>query len=178
MPNVHRSYYANMKHGYRYWDFVSDELLHKVRSLFPVSAERRHNYVAGLSMGGYGAFKLALSKPETFLAAASMSGSCDLSNLRAKPEDFGLIFGDVRGIAESGSDLVQLAQTLARSAKPKPLLFQSCGTEDFLLESNRRFRDAIAPLGFAHHYQEGPGQHDWAYWDAAIQRVLAWLPLG
>jgi putative tributyrin esterase len=177
MPNVHRSFYTNMKHGYRYWDFVSDELLHKVRSLFPVSAERRHNYVAGLSMGGYGALKLGLSKPETFFAAASFSGSCDLTGLRGRPDELALIFGNEKGIADSGGDLVQLATTLSHSAKPKPKLFQCCGTQDFLLESNRRFRDAIAPLGFDHQYEEGPGQHDWAYWDTAIQRLLSWLPL-
>ena len=178
MPNVHRSFYANMKHGYRYWDFVSDELLHKARTLFPLSVEREHNYVAGLSMGGYGALKLALSKPETFCAAASLSGSCDLTGLRERPDELALVFGDVRGIADSGADLLELARALDRSSQPKPKLYQCCGTEDFLYESNRRFREAIAPLGFEHSYEEGPGQHDWAYWDAAIQRVLAWLPRG
>jgi len=177
MPNVHRSFYTNMKHGYRYWDFVSDELLHKARSLFPLSTERRHNYVAGLSMGGYGALKLGLRKPETFFAAASLSGSCDLTGLRERPDELALVFGDAKSIPRAGGDLVGLARDLARSAGPKPKLYQCCGTEDFLLESNRRFRDAVAPLGFEHFYEEGPGLHDWAYWDAAIQRVLAWLPL-
>ena len=177
MPNVHRSYYANMKHGYRYWDFVSEELLYKARSLFPLSAAREHNYVAGLSMGGYGALKLGLSKPEVFAAAASLSGSCDLNGLRARPEELALVFGNVRGIARSGGDLLELARSLARSSRPRPKLYQCCGTEDLLCESNRRFRDAIAPLGFEHRYEEGPGLHDWAYWDGAIQRVLAWLRL-
>jgi putative tributyrin esterase len=177
MPNVHRSFYTNMKQGYRYWDFVSDELLHKARSLFPLSSERRHNYVAGLSMGGYGALKLGLSKPETFFAAASLSGSCDLTGLRERPDELALVFGDAQSIAQAGGDLIELARDLARSGQPKPKLYQCCGTEDFLLESNRRFRDALAPLGFEHLYEEGPGLHDWAYWDAAIRRVLAWLPL-
>ena len=177
MPNVHRSYYTNMKHGYRYWDFVSDELLHKARSLFPLSSAREHNYVAGLSMGGYGALKLGLSKPEVFSAAASLSGACDLKGLRDRPEELALVFGDVRGISRSGGDLVELARALARSSKPKPTLFQCCGTEDPMREGNRSFRDAVAGLGFQHHYEEGPGQHDWAYWDRAIQRVLSWLPV-
>ena len=177
MPNVHRSFYTNMKHGYRYWDFVSDELLHKARSLFPLSSERQHNYVAGLSMGGYGALKLGLSKPETFSAVASLSGSCELSGLRQRPDELALVFGDARGIARSGGDLFKLAAKLARSARPKPKIYQACGTEDALLEGNRRFRDALAPLGFEHRYDESPGLHDWAYWDAGIRRVLSWLPL-
>jgi S-formylglutathione hydrolase FrmB len=177
MPNVHRSFYTNMKHGYRYWDFVSDELLHKARSLFPLSSERRHNFVAGLSMGGYGALKLGLSRPELFAAAASLSGSCELTRLHEQSEELALIFGDASNITRSGGDLGQLARELAGSARPKPKLYQCCGKEDSLLASNRRFRDALGPLGFDHVYEEGPGLHDWAYWDAAIQRVLAWLPL-
>jgi len=176
MPNVHRSYYTNMHHGYRYWDFVSDELLLKARSLFPLSAERKHNYVAGLSMGGYGALKLGLSCPETFAAVASLSGSCDLSGLRSRPEELALVFGKASNIRGAGGDLIQLAADLSRSTRPKPKIYQCCGIEDSMLESNRRFRDVVAPLGFDLRYEEGPGLHDWAYWDAAIQRVLAWLP--
>ncbi|HTA89601.1 MAG TPA: alpha/beta hydrolase family protein [Polyangiaceae bacterium] len=178
MPNVHRSFYTNMKHGYRYWDFVSDELLHKARALFPLSSEREHTFVAGLSMGGYGALKLGLSKPELFARAASMSGSCDLTGLRGRPDELSLVFGTEQDIAGAGGDLLELARALGRSSKPKPKLYQCCGSQDFLLESNRRFRDGIARLGFEHFYEEGPGEHDWAYWDAAIQRVLAWLPRG
>jgi putative tributyrin esterase len=178
MPNVHRSFYSNMKHGYRYWDFVSDELLHKARALFPLSPRREHNFVAGLSMGGYGALKLGLSKPDTFAAAASLSASCDLSSLLKRHEDLALVFGDVPGIRKAGADLSELARGLAEARGPKPKLFQACGTDDdAMIESNRRFRDYIGPLGFDYVYEEGPGGHDWAYWDAGIQRILRWLPL-
>ena len=177
MPNVNRSYYSNMKHGYRYWDYVRHELLVKARALFPISTKRERTFVAGHSMGGYGALKLALSMPETFAAAASLSGACDLGHLRQRPEELALLFGDAAGIRSSGADLQELGRAAAQSAGPKPKLFQSCGTEDPLLRSNREFRDFIAPLGFDYTYEEGPGAHDWAYWDRGIQRVLRWLPL-
>ena len=177
MPNVHRSYYSNMKHGYRYWDFVSEELLYKARALFPLSSERAQNFVAGLSMGGYGALKLALSQPHRFAAAASLSGACQLAALQNRPEELRSIFGDAAGIRTSGGDLQELARTLAASNRPKPKLYQACGTEDERLEENRRFRDFILPLGFDFHYEEAAGAHDWAYWDTGIQQVLAWLPL-
>src|SRR5688500_5995486 len=79
MPNVHRSFYTNMLHGYRYWDFVSSELLDKARGFFPLSSAREDNFVAGLSMGGHGAFKLALRLPHVFAAAASLSGVADVT---------------------------------------------------------------------------------------------------
>lgn len=177
MPNVNRSYYSNMKHGYRYWDYVSDELLVKARALFPLSARREATFVAGQSMGGYGALKLALSMPHVFSVAASFSGTCDLGNLRQRPEELALIFGDASGIAKSGGDLQELGRAAAQTGGPKPKIFQCCGTEDPFIDSNRKFRDFISPLGFDYTYEESPGAHDWAYWDRAIERVLRWLPL-
>jgi S-formylglutathione hydrolase FrmB len=128
-------------------------------------------------MGGYGALKLALSLPETFAAAASLSGACDLGTLRNRPDELAAIFGDIAGIRKSGADLQELGRSVAESRGPKPKIFQCCGTEDAMLPSNRKFRDFMSPLGFDYTYEEGPGAHDWAYWDSALQRVLRWLPL-
>jgi S-formylglutathione hydrolase FrmB len=178
MPNVHRSFYANMRHGYRYWDFVSRELLDKARAFFPLSSAREDNFVAGLSMGGYGAFKLALSCPQTFCAAASLSGALDVIEFRSnRVADFELIFGSDGPVAGSEHDLFHLATSLAASAEPRPRLLQCCGTEDFLIAQNRAFNAHLQPLGFDHVYDEGPGGHDWAYWDKTLARTLSWLEL-
>lgn len=176
MPNVHRSFYTNMVHGYRYWDFVSVELLAKARSFFPLSSAREDNFVAGLSMGGYGAFKLALSLPESFAAAASLSGVADIAHTSARPAaDFRLIFGEQGPARGSAEDLFHLAASLARSSAQKPRLYQCCGTEDFLLAENRELRAHLQPLGFDYLYEEGPGAHDWAYWEKMIAPALRWL---
>src|SRR3954447_5591741 len=81
MPAVHRSFYADEKHGHAYWQFVSDELPQVVHSFFRVSERRQDTFVAGLSMGGYGALKLGLSHPERFGAVASLSGVADVRAL-------------------------------------------------------------------------------------------------
>jgi putative tributyrin esterase len=133
MPNVHRSFYTNMRSGYRYWDFVSQELLEKARGFFPLSSAREDNFVAGLSMGGYGALKLALTLPEQFAAAASLSGVLDVAERRVdRSEDFELIFGAGGPQRGSAHDLFQLATSLASSGRPKPRLYQCCGTEHAL----------------------------------------------
>jgi S-formylglutathione hydrolase FrmB len=176
MPNVHRSFYTDMAAGGRYWTFLSEELPALARSFFPLSAERKDNFAAGLSMGGYGALKLGLRCPDRFAAAASLSGAVDVAeSARRWPEEGVRIFGDQ--IAGTDNDLFGLASRLAGSEGPKPLLFQCCGTEDFLYESNIRFRDHCRSLGLPLTYEEGPGSHDWSYWDANIQRVLKWLPV-
>src|SRR5512134_2529005 len=78
MPAVHLSFYNDMAHGGKYWQFISEEVPTLVRESFSLSSRREDNFVAGLSMGGYGAFKLALTYPERFAAAASLSGALDI----------------------------------------------------------------------------------------------------
>ncbi|MNJ39588.1 Diacylglycerol acyltransferase/mycolyltransferase Ag85A precursor [compost metagenome] len=182
MPQVDVSFYTDMNAGKRYWTFISEELPYICRSFFPLSERREDTFVAGLSMGGYGAFKLALRKPDVFSAAASLSGALDVSvnridEVRRSIDDQSLyrhIFGP-QGPQGTEDDLFKLLETADPETAPR--LFQCCGTEDFLYDDNIRFRDACIEAGFELTYEEGPGAHDWAYWDARIQDVLAWLPL-
>jgi S-formylglutathione hydrolase FrmB len=177
MPAVNRSFYTDMKSGYNYWQFVSEELPRKAKAYFPLSDKREETFAAGLSMGGYGAFKLALRRPDLFGAAASMSGALDVrSGMNRWPRDYGYIFGEGQEPGEE-NDLFQLAEKVAASNGPKPALFQCCGTEDYLYEMNVRFREHAKTLGLDLTYEEGPGSHEWGYWDKQIQRVLEWLPL-
>jgi len=183
MPNVHRSFYADMKRGLPYWTFLTEELPIIARSFFPLSDRREDNFVAGLSMGGYGAFKVGLSFPERFAAAASLSGALDIA---AREEDpYGLflpleeqnIFGSSAELKGSESDLFYLASKLEQSGAPAIKLYQCCGTEDFLYNDNQNFLAHARNLGLDLTYEEEPGTHDWGYWDKKIQSVLNWLPL-
>lgn len=149
MPQVHRSFYADMQFGGKYWTFISEELPSIARSFFHLSEDREDNFVAGLSMGGYGAFKLALRNPDKFAAAASLSGSMNIARADPPIPDYHLIFGD---------------QAIA-------------GTEDFLYEDNLTFKRQCEQTSFDFTYQEEAGEHEWGYWDRKIQDVLAWLPL-
>ena len=96
MPQVHHSFYTDMKYGNKYWTFLTKELPLLAQSFFPLSTARKDNFVAGLSMGGYGALKWALNHPETFSAAASLSGVTDIVKRKVDQPDgiFNLIFGD------------------------------------------------------------------------------------
>jgi putative tributyrin esterase len=182
MPQVHRSFYTDMVNGFQYWTFLSEELPQVARSMFPLSEERAHNFVAGLSMGGYGAFKWALNKPDFFAAAASLSGALVMGPERIHEikqplvSDLRLIFGE-HGFAEKNNDLLWLINSDTVQTTPQPLLYQCCGTEDFLYADNILFRDRCKETSLSLTYEEGPGVHDWAYWDRKIQDVLAWLPI-
>ncbi|MDR6726566.1 S-formylglutathione hydrolase FrmB [Paenibacillus amylolyticus] len=182
MPQVHRSFYTDMAEGGRYWTFISEELPTLARSFFPLSHQREDNFVAGLSMGGYGAFKLALRKPEQYAAAASLSGALDMAAHLKNTEGSALqqaemqrIFGST--MAGSENDLLHLLQESEQGQGLRPLLYQCCGTEDFLYEDNQTFRKACEQSDFELTYEEEAGAHEWGYWDTKIQDVLKWLPL-
>ena len=180
MPSAGRSFYTDMKHGYKYFTFISEELPDLARQFFPLSDKREDNFIAGLSMGGYGAFKIALSCPDKFAAAASLSGAVDIvsevkSNNSNLKDEFYNIFGDSSLVEGSKDDLFYLAENLSSKTGPKPKLYQWCGTEDFLYEDNIKFKKFIETLDFDYKYEEEPGDHSWGYWDNKIQSVLKWL---
>jgi putative tributyrin esterase len=183
MPAVHRSFYTDMVHGYRYWTFISEEVPSLARAFFPLSDAREANVVAGLSMGGYGAFKLALTHPQRYAAAASLSGVLDLvSSLYTLSDaerlaERRLVFGDLHQVEGSPNDLFHLARQVVASGPPWPRLYQCCGREDPLYANNGRARDYLVSLGLELTYEEGPGAHEWGYWDQQMQHVLAWLSL-
>lgn len=179
MPQVQRSFYCDEAHGNRYWTFLSEELPEVCRSYFRLSDRREDTFVAGLSMGGYGALKWALRRPDRFAAAASLSGALDVARRRHHPTSpldpavWHTVWGD-REVAGPEDDTVSL---LERAGDDLPALYVACGTEDFLYEDNTRFVDTARRRGLPVTVDFGPGDHDWAYWDARIQDVLAWLPL-
>jgi S-formylglutathione hydrolase FrmB len=179
MPAAHRSFYTDMHYGGKYWTYIGEELPLLLREIFPFSPERRDNFAAGLSMGGYGAIKLALSHPDRYAAAASLSGAMDiLSSYKdgdtAWQAEIRSIFGDMNSFDNSPDDLYSLARKTSGSME-KPRLYQICGTEDFLYQDNVRFRNFIQPLGYEYTYEESPGDHSWDYWDEKIKKVLAWI---
>jgi putative tributyrin esterase len=178
MPQVHLSLYADETHGLRFWTFLSAELPAIVNSFFNLSRNREDTFVAGLSMGGYGALKWALRQPDRFAAAASLSGALDMADperARQQPQLMDRVFGDQR-VKDSPNDLLWLLDQIRRTV-PLPRLYVCCGTEDHLIGSNRKFLHAAASAGIPVAVDLGEGRHDWVYWDRKIQDVLRWLPL-
>lgn len=186
MPNVHLSYYTNLVHGGRYWDYISDELPQLLERWLPIAVTREQRYVAGLSMGGWGAFKLALNQPDRFCAAASLSGALrfSLSDWKStRPTDaeatryLHTVFGESDDFPNPEDRLIERVREHRHAGRQLPRLFACCGTEDFLLESNRNAVRQLRDEGVDVDYEEGPGVHEWAFWDTWIQRVLEWMDI-
>src|SRR6476619_6295515 len=133
MPAAGRSFYDDERHGHRYWTYLSEELPGVVGSFFRVSDRPEDTFVAGLSMGGYGAMRLALTHPERYAAAASLSGALDVVGLAregGRRELFDRVFG---GLPAPEEDLFTLLDR--RRGERLPALHVSCGADDELLAS-------------------------------------------
>lgn len=180
MPDGGRGFYTDARSNPKaaFETFVMHDLVGFVDAAFRTIPDRAGRVVAGLSMGGYGALKLALKYPALFSAAVSHSGAVGFASLpwegeRRRPyaAEFGPVFGDDPG--GGPDDLFAIAERADRSALPA--LRIDCGTDDELIASNRAFHAHLDRLGIPHEYAEFPGGHDWDYWDAHVQEALAFF---
>ncbi|NLB55490.1 MAG: esterase family protein [Lentisphaerae bacterium] len=182
MPDGARSFYADMEFGGAYESFIAKEVPRVVRSLFSLSARREDNFIAGLSMGGYGAFKFALNYPENYCAAASLSGVTDLCDLVEKDslkihQDLVSIYGEDKKVRDTRNDLFYVSHLLKqRDDIECPRLYQCCGEDDVLYAGNIKFRDFALAENLPLTWESDPGYgHSWAYWDFRIQSALQWM---
>ncbi len=182
MPTTELGWYTDCKHGRKWRTFIGEELPQICHDLFPrMSDKREETFVAGLSMGGYGAFAIALTYPERFSFAGGLSGGyLPMSREDRKVDTYWTdIFGTYEEYVGGPNDLLALsakrmeAHKADPAANPIPRLYMWCGTEDFLYQSNLTVRDHLQSLGWPDFtYEESPGTHAWQYWDDKIQTVI------
>ena len=184
MPCADLSFYTDMYMGDRYWTFITKELPGLCRAMFPqLSPRREDTFVAGLSMGGYGALKCGLNASEVFSCAAGLSSVADISETAqaaalASPAFFTDIFGPLSELAQSPNDLFSAAASYAKGDHPPVRFYMWCGTEDRLYPQNVKLKDFMRKLGLDLVYEESTGSHNWKCWDEKIQDILSWLLLG
>lgn len=189
LPSVGRSFYTDMKFGEKYFSYVVDELPDLCRKLFNISPEPEDTMIVGGSMGGYGALKAAFTKPNQYgVCCALASGSLFMADWldeirkdRTKAErfygklvhDMEMIFGEDLYF-DREEELLHLAKKASKGEK-KPQIYMSCGTGDYLLKLNRQFAEEMKKLEFSYVYEELEGQHDWYFFDKALQKSLQWI---
>ena len=183
MPSGDNAFYVDRPAtGNCYGEFIGRELVELTRRMFPLSERREDTFIGGLSMGGYGAMRNGLKYHDTFGAVISFSGVLNLFEAwgkASKEEDWSFqerIFGQYAEAVSSDKNPVWLARELA-GKENLPDIYIACGREDFLLSHSRNFRDLLTENGYHVTYEEGPGGHEWDFWDTYIKKALDWLPL-
>ena len=188
MPSGENHFYLDdEKSGELYGEFIGKELVEFTRKLFPLSDKREDTFIAGLSMGGYGAIRNGLKYAENFGCVIGLSAALvhdtwkDADNsapiFTFRRNYYEAIFGEYDKVKGSDKDPKALLLKLKEEGKPVPKMYLCCGTEDGLVTANRDFRDFLNENGVDLTYVEGPGKHDWVFWDTYIKKVLDWLPL-
>lgn len=174
MPFCGRSFYTDMKYGEKYYTYIAHELPRLIQEFLCVSDKREDNFIAGLSMGGYGALKIALKNCDKFCAGAGLSSVVDIvGRARSFSSPLNSVFGDELEIPND-EDLFYLAEK--QNDNPlKPRIYMGVGTEDFLYDSNCKLRDKFNALNYDFTYRESQGTHSWEFWDEYIQYVLKWM---
>lgn len=186
MPSGENSFYVDaVQPNHEYGRFIGEELVAVTRDMFHLSARREDTFIGGLSMGGFGAIRNGLRYARTFGAIVALSSAIHFfetpegiapSNLFHEE----LCFGDMAQARRSDKNPRVLVERILEAqakgeALPMPRIYMACGTEDGLLGANHSFRDFLLSRGVAVTYEEGPGVHDWNFWDPYIRRGLDFL---
>jgi putative tributyrin esterase len=186
MPSGDNSFYVDQEASCNFYgEYIGRELVEESRKLFPLSTKREDTFIAGLSMGGYGAIRNGLKYHDTFGALAGLSSALILDQALVSTEEAGwafgkrsyfeAVFGDLSKLKGSDKDPEALVKKIKEESGAMPRIYIACGTEDFLITNNRQFRDFLAAENVEHTYLESTGAHDWKFWDEYIEKVLAWL---
>lgn len=174
MPSGNNRCYVNNRHGKNYFDFISSELPEQCETWFSLSQDAQDRYIAGMSMGGYGAFYAALNKPGQYAAAFSYSGLLDMQARYDKPQGIDLfpVFGSREEFIHNGYDL------LNKIGDNPTSFYISCGLSDPRVEMSRRCYEKMRENGYRVFYSEQDGGHDWAYWDRCIEKTVRQIAEG
>lgn len=188
MPAGENKFYVdNEKTAENYGQFVGEELVQLTRALFPLSHKREDTFIAGLSMGGYGAMRNGLKYYDTFSAIGAFSSAFIVDSLNASTEEekdpairrqlsiYESTFGDLHQLKGSDKDYKALVLQLKKEEKQIPKLWITCGTEDFLINQNRDYYEFLKENHIPVTYIEEKGAHEWSYWDKAIKDFLNWI---
>lgn len=179
LPEGDNSYYVNAAeiHEDRYADYIINDVPNDVESHYPVARKREARLIAGLSMGGYGAFYLGLKNPDRYWFVGTMSGAVDAPTREFSFQRFGQywrlrkIFGPLGSSVRTSYDAFNLVNSV-QNPKGLPYIYQSCGNKDGLVSVNRLLDRALAAQHIDHVYRESPGAHNWRYWDQALKAMF------
>ncbi|GGH58758.1 alpha/beta hydrolase [Paenibacillus silvae] len=186
MPAGENHFYVDDEDkGELYGQYVGQELVAFTRELFPLSTRREHTFIGGLSMGGYGAIRNGLKYAEHFGGIIALSSAIlpyKIANAEPGYSDgiadykyFTRVFGDLSKLEGSDKDPEALVMQLKESGALIPNIYMACGTEDFLLDVNQRFRDFLLREHVPVTYTESAGVHNWDFWNDYITLALDWL---
>lgn len=160
----------------RYEDYIVQDLVADAETRLPIASERGKRAIAGISMGGFGAMKIALSHPERYVFAGALSPAMDVPHRPFSAKRTAQWWA-LRSIFDPAGSEVRRSRDpffIARSLHPHdaPYLFITCGESESLLPSNRAFAATLAKQHLPHEFHIMPGGHEWNQWNRQLPKLL------
>ena len=173
MPSGNNSFYVNQNQGKNYMDYISQELPELCESWFSLSGCKQDRMIAGMSMGGYGAFVNALNNPEVFGYAASFSGLLDVLQRYDRPQglDMQRVFGEREALIKSKNDLFYMTEQCKNDIQ----YLIMCGEQDNRLKMNEEMYTHMKSHSYLVKMEKSEGKHDFDYWDQCIKKAIEWF---
>lgn len=179
MPEGNSSYFMNAadRADDKYEDYIVHDLISDVEERFPVTSDRRHRAIAGVSMGGYGAIVLSFRHPDLFEFAAGLSPALDVPSRPFSIKRIGQwhdhrsIFGSWNGVVQKSED----PYLLAKSVDPgqSPYFFLTCGDREGLFPANQRFSQLLRTRKFSYEFHDVRNAgHDWGQWNSQVPAMM------
>lgn len=189
MPSGENSFYLNRKGtGNAYETYIAEELPAYIKKTYNLPDDRNDVFIGGLSMGGFGAIRLGVKFGEKYGAAFGLSSALiinDIANLSpdnmkdfssaiADYDYYANVFGDLTKVKNSDVNPEYIIKQRLEEGRGLPRIFMACGTEDSLIENNRKFRDFLEENRIPATYYESPGIHDWKFWNEYLEKAVLW----
>lgn len=177
---VHRGYFNSIKGDWRYENFFFEELMPFVEKEYRIRKEKRYRAVAGLSMGGGGAFVYALRHPELFSSACPLSASCgplsmeDMNRYKLREEMSNATDEELKAYYKKHS-VLDMVTNMPEEQKKAVRWFIDCGDDDFLYEGNSLVHIEMRKNNIPHEYRVRNGGHTWTYWRESLPLVLSFI---
>jgi S-formylglutathione hydrolase FrmB len=183
-PGARGSWFSDSADGKRRWEtFLAGDLLREIASRYRILPGPASRGITGISMGGFGAMKIALKHPGLFGAVSSLSGALipiGLEDIRRYGWMTRLTLRRVFGRHPdpktlSANDVWDLLRG-ARFARAPFVVHLRAGTEDFygLDGVASQYGTLLNEHGVPTEVVLEPGGHDWDYWRRALVSIAGW----
>lgn len=177
MPSGDNAFYFNSRTPWNdYGTFIGEELVDVTRRMFPLSEKREDTFIAGLSMGGFGALRNGIVYSNNFSHVAGLSSAVHIFEDTSEEANIGL-FDNIEEASKTNKNPWVAVEEMISEKRPIPKFYMACGTKDDLMPANISFRNYLQEKGIEVTWDEDDYGHDWDFWDSQIKKVLDWLPL-
>ena len=174
-----KGYFNSFDGEWNYESFFFDEFVPFIEKKYRIRSEKRFRAIAGLSMGGGGAFIYALRHPEVFSSACPLSGVMGELSYDEFYKKNEAKLKDLRRETVynyySNHNAISIIKNQTDANLKSVKWYIDCGDDDFLFEGSSMVHIALKKRGIPHEYRVRDGSHNWTYWRSSLPKVLTFI---